>query len=59
MSAPDVNIERQKKRHHTMVKGIWIGLGIAIVVAVGLSVAMGIFNVDPTAVIPTETEAAG
>lgn len=58
MSAPDVNIEKQKKRHHTMIQGIWIGLGIAVVVALIMSVAMGVFNADPTAMIPAETRAA-
>lgn len=34
MTAPDVSLERQKRRHRTMVKGIWWGVAIAVLVAV-------------------------
>jgi len=33
MSAPDVNLERQKNRHRTMVRGLWIGAAVAVIVA--------------------------
>ncbi|WP_300031414.1 hypothetical protein [uncultured Roseobacter sp.] len=39
MSAPDTNIERQKTRHITMLRGIWIGLLIAAGVAFVLIVS--------------------
>ena len=48
MSAPDVNIEKQKHRHRTMVRGVWIGVAIACVVAAGIWVGMGVFGADPT-----------
>jgi len=35
MSAPDVNLERQKNRHRTMVRGLWIGVAIGVMVAAG------------------------
>lgn len=39
MSAPDVNIDKQKKRHRTMVWGIWIGVAIAGLVMIGFGLA--------------------
>jgi hypothetical protein len=49
MSAPDVNIERQKARHKTMVRGLWIGAVLAI--AAALAVYSGLFTA--TAVMPS------
>ena len=34
MSAPDVSLERQKRRHRTIVKGLWVGVTVAVIVAV-------------------------
>jgi hypothetical protein len=53
MSAPDVDIEKQKHRHRTMARGLWIGGAVAVLVAAGLAVAMGVFDTDPTEVIPS------
>ncbi|MGA9253586.1 MAG: hypothetical protein WBV71_14190 [Roseobacter sp.] len=36
MSAPDVNVDRQKSRHITMVRGLWIGVAIAVIFAVAI-----------------------
>ena len=52
MSAPDTNIERQKNRHKTMGWGIWLGLGFAAIVAIGLAAAVSVFGVDLTSGAP-------
>ena len=38
MSSPDTNIEKQKHRHRTMVRGIWLGLAVAGVVLLATTV---------------------
>lgn len=45
MSAPDTNLERQKTRHKTMGTGLWIGAGIAVLVAAVFIIAAA-FGVD-------------
>ena len=35
MSAPDTNVEKQKKNHRTPLMGIWLSLIIAAVLFVG------------------------
>ncbi len=42
MSAPDLSLERQKRRHHTMVKGIWWGFAIAAAVAIVSAITLTI-----------------
>lgn len=34
MSAPDVNVKRQKKRHRPAVWGIWISVAVVVVAGV-------------------------
>ena len=48
MSAPDVNLERQKRRHRPMVRGLWIGMAVAAGVALlwAVAAAFGISVTD-------------
>jgi hypothetical protein len=57
MSAPDVNLEKQKHRHRTMVRGLWVGAALAIVVAIGLVVSETVFGADPADLAPAATGA--
>lgn len=50
MSAPDTNLERQKTRHKTMGTGLWIGAGVAILVAAAFTIASTL-GVDVTGLI--------
>lgn len=45
MSAPDTNLERQKTRHRTMGTGLWIGAGIAAVVA-AIFILAAVFGIN-------------
>jgi hypothetical protein len=57
MSAPDVNLERQKSRHRTMVRGLWIGAAIAVIVAVAIYGYTVISGEDAaTVILPTSTD---
>lgn len=51
MSAPDVNLERQKNRHRTMVRGLWIGVAIAGAVAVCVYVYSTVSDAESAAVV--------
>lgn len=51
MSSPDVNIGKQKHRHRTMIRGLWIGVGIALVVTAGVIVS----GIDPAALFVEPT----
>jgi hypothetical protein len=59
MSAPDVNIEKQKHRHRTMVRGLWVGAAIALLVVGGIAISAGVFDTDPADLIPAGDAQAG
>jgi hypothetical protein len=59
MSAPDVNLEKQKHRHRTMVRGLWVGAAVAVIVAIGLIVSETVFDADPTDLAPAADAAKG
>ncbi len=59
MSAPDVNLDRQKRRHSTMIRGVWIGLLIAVGVAAAWAVAHYGFGVTTTEIVPPANVQAG
>ncbi len=48
MSAPDVNLDRQKRRHRPMLRGLWIGLAVAVGVALlwAVAAALGVQVTD-------------
>ena len=52
MSAPDVTLETQKHRHRKMVRGIWIGVGIAVLVGIAALVAVFGFGVELQEAVP-------
>ena len=54
MSAPDTNLERQKNRHKTMGWGVWVGVGFALLVALGLILAVTVFGVDLATLAPSD-----
>ena len=55
MSAPDVNVERQKTRHSTMVRGLWIGAAVAVVVTLGIFVYTSLSGEEASAVLTPAT----
>ncbi|AEI94511.1 hypothetical protein [Roseobacter litoralis] len=55
MSAPDVNLEKQKHRHRRMVLGIWIGVAIAGLVGIAAVIAIFGFGADLQDAIPPES----
>ena len=59
MSAPDVNIERQKKRHRPMIRSLWVGLALIVVVSVGVLLANSLFDTGPAALIPDTSGTEG
>lgn len=54
MSAPDTNLERQKNRHKTMGWGVWVGVGFALLVALGLILTVTVFGVDLATLAPSD-----
>lgn len=58
MSAPDVNIETQKHRHRTMIRGLWIGAAFAALVVIVAGIVILGFGVSADGILPAQTEAA-